>query len=176
MESRWRSSVHMNEVCYVGLGSNVGDRLGFLADGARALASDSRIAVVHSSSVYESAPIGYLDQGDFLNAVLRVRTTRSATSFLQLMMEIEDLHGRQRTIHWGPRNLDLDLRLFGNCVINTPRLRVPHPHMNERRFVLQPLLEISPELVHPQSGRSMAEYLYDLSNGSVRKMDLLRWN
>lgn len=167
----------MDEVSYVGLGSNVDDRLGFLAAGARALASDSRVVVVNSSSVYESAPIGYLYQGDFLNAVLRLRTTRSAASLFKLLMGIEDRHGRQRTIHWGPRTLDLDLLLFGSRVIDMPALRVPHPHMIVRHFVLQPLLELAPELVHPQSGRSMAEHLNELGcDDSVRKLDLLRWN
>lgn len=157
----------MSEVAYLGLGSNLGDRLGFLQSGAWALAADPEITVLKSSSVYESSPAGYLDQGDFLNASLCLRTARAPRSLLETMSRIEDRFGRQRTIRWGPRTLDLDLLLFGNHILDSPLLQLPHPRLTERCFVLEPLLELDPDLVHPQTGRALADYCRQLNcNGS----------
>jgi 2-amino-4-hydroxy-6-hydroxymethyldihydropteridine diphosphokinase len=147
----------MSEVAYLGLGSNLGDRMSYLEAGARALAADPEITVLNSSSVYESAPAGYMDQGNFLNAALSVQTTRSAQALLETMSRVEDHFGRQRTIRWGPRTLDLDLLLFGNRVIESRQLQLPHPRLMDRCFVLQPLVELNPELVHPQTGRTLSQ-------------------
>ena len=153
----------MSEVVYLGLGSNLDDRLSYLESGARALAADPEITVLKSSSVYESSPAGYLDQGDFLNAALCLTTTRTTQTLLKAMTDIEDRFGRQRTIRWGPRTLDLDLLLFGNFIVDSPQLQLPHPRLTERCFVLEPLLELDPELVHPQTGRALAHYSLELN-------------
>ena len=159
----------MCEVVYLGLGSNLGDRISYLESGARALAADPEITVLKSSSVYESSPAGYLDQGDFLNAALCLTTTRTPQTLLETMNRIEDRCGRQRTIRWGPRTLDLDLLLFGNCIVDSPQLQLPHPRLTERCFVLEPLLELDPDLVHPQTDLSLAHYCLELRcNGSTR--------
>ena len=152
----------MSEMAYLGLGSNLGDRLSYLEAGAQALAADPEITVLNSSSVYESAPAGYLDQGDFLNAALSLRTTRTAPGLLETMSRIEDRCGRHRTIHWGPRTLDLDLLLFGNRIIESRQLKLPHPRLIDRCFVLQPLLELDPDLVHPQTGCALSQYCVQL--------------
>ena len=153
----------MSEVAYLGLGSNLGDRLSYLESGARALAADPEITVLNSSSVYESSPAGYLDQGDYLNAALCLCTSGTPQTLLETMSQIEDHFGRQRTIRWGPRTLDLDLLLFGNRIVDSAQLQLPHPRLTERCFVLQPLLELDPELVHPQTGRALTHYSMQLN-------------
>ena len=166
----------MSEIAYLGLGSNIGDRVAYLQAGTRALATKPEFSILKTSSVYETSPEGYLDQGDFLNAALSLRTTKTPASLLETMSAIEDSFGRQRTIHWGPRTLDLDLLMFGNCVVDEAHLKVPHPRLLERRFALEPLAEIAPELVHPQTGRSMAEHCTQLVRpASTRKLGPLAW-
>ena len=135
------------------MGSNLGDRQAYLQAGMEAIATlpGTRLAAV--SSVYETAPVGYTDQPFFLNAVVAVETDIAAAALLDSMQAIEARHERQRSIRWGPRTLDLDLLLYGDHLIDTDRLRVPHPHVAERGFVLAPLCAIAPELRHPRTGR-----------------------
>lgn len=95
--------------------------------------------------MYETAPVGYVDQPPFLNQVIAVRTTLDAPSLLHILLDIERALGRVRTIRNGPRTIDMDILLFGDAVIDLPDLKVPHPRMLERRFVLEPLAEIAPE-------------------------------
>ena len=127
----------------IGLGSNLGDRMQHLGRAARALAVVG--AVVGRSSVYETAPVGGPAQGSFLNAVLVVETARSPMALLRELLAIERIEGRERWERWGPRTLDLDILLYGREVIDVPGLTVPHPRIQERRFVVEPLLEAWPE-------------------------------
>lgn len=130
----------------VGLGSNVGDRFDHVVSAMEDL--DRLGTVTARSSLYETAPIGNLEQDDFINAVAIVETDASARSVLDTLLEIEQEHGRTRTTErWGPRTLDLDLLVYGNEVISEPGLTVPHPHIAQRRFVLEPLAEIWPDAV-----------------------------
>lgn len=131
---------------FLGLGSNVGDRLETLTSCLFVLDETDGIAVEDVSSVYETAPWGVEDQEPFLNAVVRVRTTRSARDLLADMHRTEAAFGRQRDDEqrWGPRRLDIDLLLYGDEQIDEPDLVVPHPRLTERAFVLVPLMEVMP--------------------------------
>jgi len=150
---------------YIALGSNLGDReLNLL----RAVAEVGRLPgsrVTAISSFYETSPVGYVDQGVFYNAVLRLSTRLDARSLLTHLLRIEDeIFKRSRTIHQGPRRMDLDLLLYGDKAINEENLVVPHPRLAERRFVLQPLCEIAPDLLHPLTGKSIRELLASLKS------------
>lgn len=133
---------------YIGLGSNLGDRLENLRRALAQLASARGVALVSTSSIYETAPIGP-EQPDYLNAAAAVQVTVPPERLLELMQEIEARLGRTREVRWGARTIDLDLLLYGNQVIQTESLRVPHPAMTNRAFVLVPLLEIDPDLELP---------------------------
>jgi 2-amino-4-hydroxy-6-hydroxymethyldihydropteridine diphosphokinase len=120
-----------------------------------ALAAAEGLQLVAVSQLRETDPVGYEDQPKFLNGVAVVETTASARDLLSRLLEIERELGRDRVAseRWGPRVIDLDLLLYGDCVIEEPGLHVPHPHLHERRFVLEPLAEVAPGLVVPGRGR-----------------------
>lgn len=147
----------------IALGSNLGDRLENLRAGAAALVAADDIEVVSFSSLYETAPVGGPDdQGAYLNAALRAETTLAAADLLALLHRIEASRERKRTVHWGPRTLDLDLLVYGDLVSDDPSLQVPHPRQHERRFVLVPVCDVAPDLVHPRLGRTMSDLLAGL--------------
>ena len=123
-----------------------------LKSAVRALHSHESVVVLSVSSVYETAPVGFTDQADFLNIVIEVSTSLDAYNLLTLCQEIEHKLGRVRTIRWGPRKVDLDILLYNNDNIEAKSLIIPHPRMHERAFVLIPLLEIAPGVVHPVTG------------------------
>ena len=148
----------MPEGAYIGLGSNLGDRKGYIEAALRQLEAVPGISLIACSSAYETTPVGVLEQPDFLNAAASLETELTPEDLLQVLRAIEDEYGRQRHVHWGPRTLDLDLLIYGKRVIQGPELSVPHPYLLERCFVLRPLCEIAPLLKHPQSGRGLSEY------------------
>jgi 2-amino-4-hydroxy-6-hydroxymethyldihydropteridine diphosphokinase len=132
---------------YLGLGSNLGDRLVHLQRAVDALATTAGIVVIAVSDVYETAPVGGPSQDDFLNAVVAIDTELRAHDLLAAAMRVELLEDRVRSIRWGPRTLDVDILLFGDEQIVTPDLEIPHPRMHERAFVLAPLHDVAPERV-----------------------------
>ncbi len=144
---------------YVGVGTNLGDRWGNLALAARALRGEPRVSLLRASRVWDAAPLGP-PQPRYLNAVLELEALGPAPTLLRILQRIERAAGRKRTsVRWSARTLDLDLLLFGDEVIRTPRLVVPHPGLVARRFVLAPLAELCPERVVPGTGRTVARLL-----------------
>ncbi len=111
------------------------------------------------SSLYQTAAWGMTDQADFLNQVLEVETAQDPEEILAHLLAIEQIFGRVRDVKWGPRNIDLDLLLQEDCQVNTPQLQLPHPRMQDRKFILIPLVEIAPEVMHPVLGQTMQELL-----------------
>ena len=138
---------------YIGLGSNQGDAIDNVCRAIEELGGSNSIQLVRCSSLYRSAPVGYLDQPDFVNAVCQVSTSLSAEEFLEVLQQLEQKAGRRRDgVRWGPRVLDLDLLLYDNAVMESEALVIPHPRMHQRAFVLYPLQEISPGLQIPGKG------------------------
>lgn len=140
---------------YIALGSNLGDREGALRAALEALAAEPGIDVVAVSRLRDTEPVGYLDQPRFLNGAAAVETELSARGLLDRLLAVERRFGRSRegVPEQGPRTLDLDLLLYGDAEIDEPGLRVPHPRMHERRFVLEPLADLDPALEIPEKGR-----------------------
>jgi 2-amino-4-hydroxy-6-hydroxymethyldihydropteridine diphosphokinase len=132
--------------CFIGLGSNLNNPIDQVTRAIDELNTIKQCQLINVSSLYSSEPIGPQDQPNFINAVAELATTLPPHSLLDELQSLEQNHQRIRERHWGPRTLDLDLLLYGNEVINTERLNVPHTFMHERNFVLYPLFEISPEL------------------------------
>ena len=139
-------------LAYVGLGANLGDPRRQLQAALQEMNAMPETRVTATSSFYRSAPVGYLDQPDFLNAVVAVDTRLSAEKLLECLQGIEQKHGRERSFEGAPRTLDLDLLLYADTVLSTPRLTLPHPRMHERAFVLEPLTEIAPAVAIPGRG------------------------
>ncbi len=140
---------------YIGLGSNLGKPRDQLERAVAELAALPASRLIAVSSLYTSTPMGPQDQPDYINAVAAIDTRLPPEPLLDALQAIEQAHGRVRTRHWGPRTLDLDLLLYGDEVITTPRLSVPHPGIAERGFVLYPLAEVAPTLRLPD-GRAVA--------------------
>ena len=134
---------------FIGLGANLGDRRAAISDAIESLRPLSDLAPLDHSSVIETAPVGPIDQPDYLNAVAWLRTSIKPSPLLVELLKIERDAGRVRDVRWGPRTLDLDLLLYDDQIIDAPDLKVPHPRMHERRFVLEPLCELDGERVHP---------------------------
>ncbi|MEJ7608171.1 MAG: Holliday junction branch migration DNA helicase RuvB [Bryobacteraceae bacterium] len=148
---------------YLSLGSNVGDREAQLRLAIGRL-QGKQITVLRLSSVYETEPVGFTKQADFLNLIVEADTSLMPMQLLQRTNRIEQELGRQRNIKQGPRTIDIDVLLFGSAVIDTPRLQIPHPRMTARRFVLQPLAELAPGLRHPVTHQTMRELLQAVPN------------
>jgi 2-amino-4-hydroxy-6-hydroxymethyldihydropteridine diphosphokinase len=147
----------------IGLGSNLGDREATLEAATTLLRDSPGIAVRAVSSYHETAPAGGpAEQHTYLNAAAALETREDASSLLGRLREIEACLGRVRTVRWGERTIDLDLLLFGDAIIDTPEVTVPHPRMAVRRFVLAPMAEIAPEAVDPLTRRTVADLLANL--------------
>ena len=141
--------------CYLGLGSNLGDRVGNISGAVECLGTDGDIVVRRLSGMYETKPWGYTQQDDFVNAVAEVETCLEPDALLERLKGIEVELGRSKGPRWGPRRIDIDILLYGDRIVARPGLRIPHPSMCRRAFVLVPLAEIAPGLVHPETGRKM---------------------
>jgi 2-amino-4-hydroxy-6-hydroxymethyldihydropteridine diphosphokinase len=156
------------KLVYIALGSNLGNRAESLRLGREQIAAPD-LRVLRESSIYETAPRDVEDQPWFLNQVLECETDLFPRQLLARLQKIERTMGRKRRIAKGPREIDLDILLFGNSVVTTPELEIPHPRLAERRFVLEPLAELAPDKRHPGTRRTMREMLVDVADQAVRK-------
>lgn len=135
------------KTAFLALGSNLGDRRSHLAEALQRLQSNDNVLVARVSSVYETSPVGVVDQPDFLNLVAEIRTRLKPENLLAHALAVEALLGRVRRERWGPRTLDIDLLWFNGEIMTTPTLTLPHPRWAERAFVVVPLAEIAPDLL-----------------------------
>lgn len=141
-------------IAYIGVGSNVGDRVGFCRRAVESLTLEDGITVVKVSSLYETAPVGGPPQRSFINLVAKVDTDLEPRGLLEACKELEQKMGREPSdIRWGPRVVDLDILLYGDEKVSEPDLEIPHARLKERRFALVPLLEIDPDLTDPWETR-----------------------
>jgi 2-amino-4-hydroxy-6-hydroxymethyldihydropteridine diphosphokinase len=169
-----RSKPPSNAVeAFLGLGSNLGDRADTLRSALQALEMQSGLWVIQVSSLYESAPVGIVEQPEFLNLVTRIATTLDPHLLLTRCLEIEARLGRVRRERWGPRVIDIDLLLHGDLACDEPALTVPHPRMTERSFVVVPLAEIAPDRL--VAGRSAFARAATCDHSGLRSLGSFAW-
>ena len=147
---------------YIALGSNMGDKKEYLDDAVRELNADKKCRVVRVSDYIETEPYGGVEQDNFLNGALELETLYSPVKLLEVLNAIEAKYGRERTIHWGPRTLDLDILLYDDIIMQTEKLTIPHIEMCKREFVLKPLAQIAPYAKHSVNGKTVMELLNEL--------------
>ena len=148
---------------FVALGSNIGDRQGYLDGGVQALRADPCIRVKQVSTYYVTAPYGGVEQEDFLNGALELETLYTPQELLEVLHTIEQAAKRERLVHWGPRTLDLDILLYDDLVQDDSVLTIPHPDMQNRDFVLKPMAELAPQVFHPVFRKTMGQLLEALT-------------
>ncbi len=159
----------LRKIAYLSLGSNVGDREAHLCDALARLEKAGHVVAV--SSFYETEPMEFTRQAWFLNCAVALETTMMPRQLMKAILRIEQEMGRRRVQKKGPRSIDIDIVLFGNAVVEAPEVRIPHPAMHERRFVLEPLAEIAPAARHPVLNQTVREMLEALPAGqAVRKV------
>lgn len=161
---------------FVGLGSNLGERESMIRLALDDLARLPGTTLVRASSLYDTEPVGDVEQPNFLNAVAQIDTELSARQLLWNLLLIEKRLGRVRAQRWGPRTIDLDLLLYGNLIVEEPDLRVPHPELTRRSFVLVPLVELDPLLTHPETGETLLTHLSRLHTRPPVKRGTRLWN
>jgi 2-amino-4-hydroxy-6-hydroxymethyldihydropteridine diphosphokinase len=155
----------VTETAYLSLGSNLGDRAANLRAALAKLDLAGRLLAV--SAIYETQPVDFPDQPWFLNCVAAIETEKTPQELLQFALQIEAAMGRLRLRKNGPRNIDIDVLLYGDRVVNEPGLKIPHPAMHRRRFVLEPLAEIAPGALHPELRKTATELLAELPAGQT---------
>jgi 2-amino-4-hydroxy-6-hydroxymethyldihydropteridine diphosphokinase len=154
---------------YVALGANLGDRESSLAEAIRRIAHDPGVELRRISPIYETAPVGFTDQPSFLNMTVCLGTDLQPLDLLHRLLAIEQEMGRVREVRWGPRNIDLDLLLYGEVVLDTPELTLPHPRMGQRAFVLVPLHDIWP-------AKDVFPWAAELKAFSLEEEGIKRWS
>ena len=155
-------------IAYIGLGSNIEPRDTYLKKAIDLLQSYEEIELTAASSIFETDPVDYVKQDDFLNMVAEVRTTLTSKRLLLSCQEIEEKLGRKRIIDKGPRTIDLDILLYNDIHIDEDQLQIPHPRLNERAFVLVPLCELVPEIIVPGKDKQVKALLSDLPDAEIK--------
>lgn len=153
------------KLVYLGIGSNLGDRQGYIQKGIDGLKENPMIRDVKCSEVLVTSPYGGVEQDDFLNAAIELKTLLTPYELLDFLHKLEMEAGRERKIHWGPRTLDLDILFYQEFLSNDPALTVPHPDMQNRKFVLEPLNELCPWQYNPATGKNVRQMYLDLNCG-----------
>lgn len=160
---------------YLGLGSNKGERISFIETAITEIAGIEKTKLIRTSSVYETEPWGIKGQGDYLNSAAEIRTDLSAEELLRALKGIESRIGRTVTAKWSEREIDIDLLFYGNDVLNNETIHVPHAEIENRKFVLIPMNELAPDLIHPVLNRSISELLLETSDDlKVMKYSLIK--
>jgi len=156
---------------YIALGSNVGDRRDYIEKAISAIDALVSCNVLEIAPIIETKPQGYTEQADFLNTVIAVETSLTSEELLRNMLEIELQLDRKRTIHWGPRTIDIDILFYGHEIIEQADLIIPHPRLHERDFVLIPMYSLNKDFIHPVLGLTIEEIYYkkcDYRNAIMR--------
>ncbi len=156
-----------NNIIYLSLGSNLGNKKAYLQNALGEL-KKCRIKILKTSSIYKTEPIGFKDQPEFFNIVIKGETGLSPDELLQTILNIEKKMVRKREKKWGPRIIDIDILLFNDFIIKKKDLIIPHPYMHKRNFVLIPLLEIAPDIIFPQFKKNILEFIKN-NSGKVEK-------
>jgi len=154
---------------FIGLGSNLGDRVGNIRKAIERLGSSKDVEVLQRASLYETEPVGVEDQPWFINTVVEIETKLAPYELFKLCRKIETQGGRRHKGRWGPREIDLDLLLFGDVIMDRDELKIPHPQLHQRRFVLVPLCEIEGSLRHPILKKTVKELLTQLKDAKAVK-------
>lgn len=154
---------------YLSLGSNSGDRLRFLKEAIKKIDAAEEVSVEKISPVHETEPKGTRNRGWFLNLAIQVHTSLDPFSLLECLSGIEDGMGRTREEKWGPREIDIDILLYDDRTLSSDRLTIPHPRMHQRKFVLLPLEQIAPRLIHPLLKKSVGELIKSCEDDSVMR-------
>lgn len=147
---------------YIALGSNMGDKRTHLEDAVKEIDANPLVSVTKVSDFIVTAPVGGVEQDDFLNGCIETETLLTPYELLDFLHKIEQSHGREREIHWGPRTLDLDIILYDDIILNDSDLVIPHPEAHKREFVLRPLGEIAPNACHPVKKARISELLTEI--------------
>ena len=155
----------MTHTVYIALGTNLGERLANLRAAITSMLP--AVAVLAESHIYETPPWGYEDQPAFLNMVVKAQTDLEPDGLLKYLKQVEVQLGREKSVRWGPRLIDLDILFYEDLVIDTPPLVIPHPRLQERAFVLVPLADIAPGFTHPVFGRSVKELLAEIDTDGI---------
>ena len=159
----------LKKKAYIGIGSNIGDKTANCKKAIELLKENPQIKVTKISDFYETEPVGYKKQEWFVNCAVEIETDLNPQELLLLCHMIESELGRERKIKYGPRTIDLDILLYNNDIIDTIGLKIPHPEMHKRRFVLEPLSDIAPDAVHPVLKKAIVELLNNLSEEDAIK-------
>ena len=158
---------------FISVGSNLGERIENCRRGIQGLLADGRSALTASSHFYQTSPVDYLDQDWFVNAVVKIETQLDPHALLDTLGRIEKAVGREvNPVRFGPRVLDLDIIFFADQVIQTDKLRIPHPRMHKRRFVLKPICDIDPTMRHPLLGKDMRSLLDGLQDAEQKVLEI----
>ncbi len=153
-------------VCFIGLGSNLGDPVSNCLESIEHISLFSHIRISNKSSLYRTEPVGLKEQEWFVNGVIEIKTKYKASTLLKILQQVEDDMGRIRGERWGPRTIDLDILFYGQEIIKEKNLFIPHPELHRRRFVLIPMCEIAPYVIHPAFGISIKGLLGRLQDES----------